>query len=963
MADRVGFLFLRYSQLSAQFRKMLRLTRDDLSRLVEAPVDLEHVKIFPSRRSVFVLDGNIVVAYNAKCPYPSQISQNLDKFPLRRLHLPTHASNDTPYLCAAPAIPDYSGPILGRLAQTESHFPIVKNGSDFVLESSVAKAWKDLEEALRAISRVLTLSAQSYLSLDYKFPPAPSSYGYMGGFPSRQSAVVACQRSRDSFQALMAHVSWSALVHRNRHMFDIIANEKTKRVGTEEIDALSLDTEIFDNDWKDVLLKQGVHPAWIHELSRCTLCDFNITRAGIILRVPQEWAYHHLLPVLILSHVPIWMIWGHPQTPTTCIPWSKSMKSSYGPNDVERRFAQTWKSSLDVGNVRIPDTSQSSKEPAVIKATENNVFSSSHEIESQPLSSQSPSNAETSEFNTQLEHSEVVLDDAVRCGETTAKVKDVPANSSTGTLGLKVMAISSSLPIVAAQRPKPLSPLRLYHEFPEPPAQDTQPSEREKQERSEDVTRSASNNGLHIHQWLRLQIERITSSKASASLRQLHKYRQRELAALKYKSPGRKGARVFEWVRDELDRPARIHVPRVDVDQTWDMYGDKQRWYNCVRDEWELCIELDPSDTPDPDTTSTLSCDGPDIGEAQASGYLLGWRNAPSDEEAHDINTRLSASWDFKASTCLYECELDVLDLLSGRFGFAYTRGRSYIPLPKPQWSLSKSLRLLGDCKGKPTFFLPEGLEAPAIQFVMHLSAVGHPDSPTSTVPGILCDLSPYNKRYLGGVISSVTIHTAKARGYFLYILIHRNSDENAWALGVTDPCVALLAIRSNPFNLRDFATYLIQTRTPFYTLRRSHQLNCRSVMISEERRVGRRFGLGERPIGHNPDRSDYIAYTGEKSRLLLNPRIARAAVKRGGILSRLVDSLVEERDVLDGPSVSADECPFSALLCVDGQEIVYIDDDITEEESSVLVGLYRIKPGEHALLAVRLLFTNLLSR
>ena len=116
-------------------------------------------------------------------------------------------------------------------------------------------------------------------------------------------------------------------------------------------------------------------------------------------------------------------------------------------------------------------------------------------------------------------------------------------------------------------------------------------------------------------------------------------------------------------------------------------------------------------------------------------------------------------------------------------------------------------------------------------------------------------------------------------------------------------------------------------------------------LTASAGKRVGRRFGLGERPVGHEPDKADYIAYTGEKSRLLLNPRIARAAVKRGGILSRLVDSLVEERDILDGPSVSAEECLFSATLFSDDKEIYFIDDDITDEESSVLVGLCQIRP------------------
>lgn len=77
---------------------------------------------------------------------------------------------------------------------------------------------------------------------------------------------------------------------------------------------------------------------------------------------------------------------------------------------------------------------------------------------------------------------------------------------------------------------------------------------------------------------------------------------------------------------------------------------------------------------------------------------------------------------------------------------------------------------------------------------------------------------------------------------------------------------------------------------------------------------------------------------------LLQDKRIARAVVKRGRIISRLAEGLVDEYDVLDGPAWKEDGKCVRVSLSVDVIARDYFDDDISLEELATFVGLYSFK-------------------
>ena len=206
---------------------------------------------------------------------------------LRRIHLPHYESNEIPYLCAAPAFPDYSGVFLERLRQTDTQFDIVRVGSSYSLNPDTARSWLNLECLLEDIAQLLIVSARPFIPLNYRYPPSPRTFGYLDSFNSRSDAVTSVQRARDAFQGLIAHASWAAILHRHYVVM------KTLRKASQGSDQYirAKDIKLLDERWARCLSEPNLrfHPAWLNALKYCTICDFETLRAGIVIRNPKAW--------------------------------------------------------------------------------------------------------------------------------------------------------------------------------------------------------------------------------------------------------------------------------------------------------------------------------------------------------------------------------------------------------------------------------------------------------------------------------------------------------------------------------------------------------------------------------------------------------------------------------------------------------------------------------------------------
>ncbi|KJA12662.1 hypothetical protein HYPSUDRAFT_119721, partial [Hypholoma sublateritium FD-334 SS-4] len=98
------------------------------------------------------------------------------------------------------------------------------------------------------------------------------------------------------------------------------------------------------------------------------------------------------------------------------------------------------------------------------------------------------------------------------------------------------------------------------------------------------------------------------------------------------------------------------------------------------------------------------------------------------------------------------------------------------------------------------------------------------------------------------------------------------------------------------------------------------------------------------RPVGHVFTLLDYTAYLNQ-CRVLMQQTRLRAALLRGGYLWRVALSAMYFDIVLDGPSglSSRGDEMFSVLL-PDGKR--YVDDELTEAETYILLGTYVCRTG-----------------
>jgi len=80
--------------------------------------------------------------------------------------------------------------------------------------------------------------------------------------------------------------------------------------------------------------------------------------------------------------------------------------------------------------------------------------------------------------------------------------------------------------------------------------------------------------------------------------RQRREDRERDHANHPVPGMSSKSAAVFHWEEDP-ETGVRMQVPvyRKVVNEFWEWYSNKQRWYDAYYGEWDVCTEFDPEST------------------------------------------------------------------------------------------------------------------------------------------------------------------------------------------------------------------------------------------------------------------------------------------------------------------------------------------------------------------------------
>lgn len=170
-----------------------------------------------------------------------------------------------------------------------------------------------------------------------------------------------------------------------------------------------------------------------------------------------------------------------------------------------------------------------------------------------------------------------------------------------------------------------------------------------------------------------------------------------------------------------------------------------------------------------------------------------------------------------------------------------------------------------------------------------------------------------------------------------IFIFNFKDRATSSWSIGLTNVIDALLVLRlDSQLNDYQIAYELLNRGVRFLTLLRLPSFPMAPVPISIPR---------IRLSSYLFTKGDYSAYCQEREEMLRNPRIARGALKRGGILWRLAMGTASFHDVLSGPSGSVmlrHQC-----MCLNPTEqLMWVDDSLDITEMDIICGVYHVFTG-----------------
>jgi hypothetical protein len=420
--------------------------------------------------------------------------------------------------------------------------------------------------------------------------------------------------------------------------------------------------------------------------------------------------------------------------------------------------------------------------------------------------------------------------------------------------------------------------------------------------------------------------------------------RQNREAASRTNRPGRKGARVFQWVLTDGFR-MRQNVFRSQVDDVWDSYNSNQRRYDSFNDEWDICTEFAPGERSDDDAWAALvgASDEFDVvdltGESPPPPTRLESRNrstlVPQIDSQH-WNKDLLAVYDFEHTPEYCVDPPSLSEMLQFRYGWLpRVRPEDQNPTAS-QWA--KIEKIMGHINsdvaewsyGSLATFVNKILDSPADSLLSSGLSWDFDDSSPSSLRALI-DLRLYN-----------TVYSEKVEGntlYFVEPVEPRPPIDVPWKLVVTNAASACQCIRQvyGP-SRKDIAQHLVQSGIPFLTLQQLQQ----PQPLHPSRHLT--VCLGHRPENYVPDLADYAAYVEARQAFLRLPR-GRAALTKGGIVWRLaIEILGDNNAVLEGPS--ADVLTHGHCVKLSNGDELW-DDDLSTEELDLICGVYHVATGK----------------
>jgi len=453
-------------------------------------------------------------------------------------------------------------------------------------------------------------------------------------------------------------------------------------------------------------------------------------------------------------------------------------------------------------------------------------------------------------------------------------------------------------------------------------------------------------------------------SKAEAELQtETPQQRQRRLNREKQRPIVSSGSEAYEWVWSQEDPLilVRTRLRKSERQEIVESYEINQRRYDSFKDEWDVCHYFgseDDCNTPDSDDEETDN-----ISErwGEGSDWNMNEGGIEEDNDDYDvqreqashseyISTRLNQlsasdnpiSWPTSQFRSEIEVDLtgnlrpfEILEHLQLFYGYIPPLNKNSSSWTRNDWD--DSIKTIGWYAGDKNPPLKE-FEAIVIQFVKDFCS-------PKNFPPKNCDLHSNNYRAITlSDLKKVFRLMCPPDNKILYIISEKylkDGEACPYSITLTDARDALFVYRLlgvTDFTAISLCEFLLENGITFRTLQHLEHIHSTRTLNNDSIVLPMR--LSYYLFGPN----DYEAYVRHRAQLLTSPR-GRAALLRGGIISRIAREHISIDSALFGPSSAVTVHRLGSYVTkMDGKE--FWDDDLTDNEIGIICGVHRCFTG-----------------
>lgn len=413
------------------------------------------------------------------------------------------------------------------------------------------------------------------------------------------------------------------------------------------------------------------------------------------------------------------------------------------------------------------------------------------------------------------------------------------------------------------------------------------------------------------------------------------------------KNPPTKKTKVFLWTRTESGEYRRESFYQAENGMHLDAYGKNQKIYDAYSNEWDCCYEfgeLSPDDVdydgidddspmmpPSPsaaveDQTSL----GPDTPLADPLVPTTSQPAPAAVDRSFNIARPAQIHFDWN--------EYETSQLLYEFHGFV-----GPLPFPTQPSSISdkdrKALSTAVGLERNDAEFFTSPVASFAVEFLELLKAKRTPKNTS-------WDIASGNRM---SICSSVLFrrmrvieHTGNKGQEKWHVFDFKEAATVPWMVALPNAIDALYVCRlenKGGSQITDFevARELLYHGIQFSTLLPVKPLPCFDAPP---------ITVPIRLPGYKFTEDDYYAYEQQRAALLSDPRIARAALLRGGIVWRLAVATLSFDDVLEGPTTAATLQRRGIVIRTGDNSDDLCDDGLSQLELDVICGLHHCLSG-----------------